>query len=191
VGKKGYILGSDDDWDYYYTGEKGLTLPALGWVPSYIYRSSSIAIYHEMDANLPRVRCGIFKWLRAGWSGVNMVKKKHIYDGLKRFAIPFKEIMEYPMLPSAEALASDFSRIRNYSKDTLRSKMETYSNILRRRYNDGYRLTGKWPANLFEDKSHWAGMTKKEMRSALVVEYMKSVIGKTSDGENAALFEFK
>jgi hypothetical protein len=37
VGKKGYILGSDDDWDYYYTGEKGLTLPALGWVPSYIF----------------------------------------------------------------------------------------------------------------------------------------------------------
>jgi hypothetical protein len=68
--------------------------------------------------------------------------------------------------------------------------METYSNILKKRYHDEYRLTGKWPANLFEDKSHWVEMTEKEMQSALVVEYMKSVIGKTSDSENSALFEF-
>ena len=37
VGKKGYVLGADDDWDYFYSGKKGLTIPALGWVSSYIY----------------------------------------------------------------------------------------------------------------------------------------------------------
>ena len=30
VGKKGYVLGADEDWDYFYSGKKGLTIPALG-----------------------------------------------------------------------------------------------------------------------------------------------------------------
>ena len=53
------------------------------------------------------------------------VKRKHIYSGLKRFAKSFKQIMEYPALPPVEVLATDFSRIRKFSDDTLRSKMNT------------------------------------------------------------------
>ena len=34
VGKKGYILGEDNDWDYFYSPKTGLTIPALGWVRS-------------------------------------------------------------------------------------------------------------------------------------------------------------
>ena len=29
VGKKGIILGNDNDWNYYYSGEPGFTRPAL------------------------------------------------------------------------------------------------------------------------------------------------------------------
>ena len=49
VGKKGYVLGADDDWDYFYSGKPGLTIPALGWVKSYMYESSGINIYDEVD----------------------------------------------------------------------------------------------------------------------------------------------
>jgi hypothetical protein len=85
VGKKGYVLGSDSDWDYLYTGKTGLTLPALGWVQSYMYDSMGINIYYAIEPTAPKVRCAVFKWLRAGWAGINMVQKKHIYRGLKRF----------------------------------------------------------------------------------------------------------
>ncbi len=34
VGKKGFVLGHDDDWNYYYTGIPGAAKPGLGWVKS-------------------------------------------------------------------------------------------------------------------------------------------------------------
>ena len=190
VGKKGYVLGADDNWDYYYSGKKGLTLPALGWVSSYMYGSAAINVYYELDAGSSRVRCAMFKWLRAGWSGINMVKRKHIYNGLKRFASPFKQIMEYPALPSADSLAVDFARIRRFSDDTLRSKMDTYADILKNRYNGDSR-NGKKVAEMLADRNHWSAMSRDEMEAALVIEYMKAVIGKTPAGEIEELLEVK
>jgi hypothetical protein len=191
VGKKGYVLGTDDDWDYFYSGKKGLTIPALGWVSSYMYAASAINIYYEMEPGSPRVRCAMFKWLRAGWSGINMVKRKHIYNGLKRFAGTFRQIMEYPALPPVEILAADFARIRKFSDDTLRSKMNTYSQILQRRYNGDNHNGKKRLAKLLADKGHWSGMSRDEMEAALVIEYMKGVIGKTPAAEIEELLEFK
>jgi hypothetical protein len=190
VGKKGYVLGADDDWDYFYSGKKGLSLPALGWVSSYMYGSSAINIYYEMDAGGSRVRCALFKWLRAGWSGINMVRRKHIYNGLKRFAKPFKQIMEHPALPPADSLAVDFARIQRFSDDTLRSKMDIYIDILKNRHNGDSRNGKKWVAKLLADKDHWSAMSRDEMEATLVIEYMKAVIGKTPDDEIEKLLEF-
>ena len=191
VGKKGYVLGSDDNWDYFYSGQKGLTIPALGWVNSYMYGSSAINIYYELDPGSPRVRCAMFKWLRAGWSGINMVQRKHIYYGLKRFAGPFKQIMEHPGLPPAKAMAVDFSNIRQFSDDTLRSKMNLYSDILKRRYNGNGHNGSKKVVRMMNDKSHWSGMSREEMEAALVIEYMKAAIGKTNVAEVEDLLGFK
>jgi len=153
VGKKGYILGDDNDWDYYYSGKTGLTLPALGWVRSYMYDSSGINIYQEIDPGGSRVRCGMFKWLRAGWSKINMVQKKHIHRGLKRFAVPFKEILEHPRLPSAATMAYDLARITGLSDAALMSKMDIYAELLEERHNSGKQRGKKWPRDLFENKS--------------------------------------
>jgi hypothetical protein len=120
-----------------------------------------------------------------------MVQRKHIYKGLKRFAIPFKEIMEYPSLPSVEVMVSDFSRIRKFSNDTLRSKMDIYSNILKRRYNGENHNGKKWLAKLLADRDHWSKMSRDEMESALVVEYMKAALGKTPVADIQDLMGFK
>ena len=191
VGKKGYVLGKDDDWDYYYSGKPGLTLPALGWVESYMYGSSGINIYDEVDPVAGRVRCAMFKWLQAGWSGINMVKRHHIYSGLKRFAIPMKKILEYPSLPSVVSMAGDLSRIKGFSEDTLRSKMKIYSGILQNRYDGGKGHTKKLPSHLFKVKNHWTQMSRDEMESALVIEFMKYTVGKTRPDEVRALLGLK
>ena len=191
VGKKGYVLGADDDWDYFYSGKPGLTIPALGWVNSYMYESSGINIYDEVDPVAMKVRCAAFKWLRAGWSGINMVQRQHIYSGLKRFAKPLKEILEYPSLPSVESMADDFSRIRGFSEDTLRSKMRIYSGILQNRYDRGGGRIGKLSANLFKNKPYWVQMSRDEMESALVIEYMKLAVGKTRPEEVRELLGLK
>jgi hypothetical protein len=189
VGKKGYVLGADNDWDYFYSGKRGLTLPALGWIRSYMYDSRTVAIYDETDRNKPSLRCAMFKWLRAGWSGINMVRNEHIYNGIKRFAKPFKEILESPLLPPLQTLTSDFKRIRGLSENTLRSKMKIYSNILKNRYNSGNPRSKNLPSKLFDNTRHWQRMSKEEMQSALVVEYMKAVMGKTDADETGELLE--
>jgi len=189
VGKKGYVLGDDDDWDYYYTGKTGLTLPALGWVKSYMYDSSGINIYYEIDAGSPKVRCAMFRWLRAGWSKINMVQKSHIYRGLKRFAMPFKEILEHRGLPPVAKMTDDFSKIMRLSDAALISRMEIYSRLLEKRYNSGKQRSRKWPADLFENKNHWRQLSRQEMESALVIEYMKYILGKSRPDELGELLD--
>jgi len=187
VGKKGYILGSDDNWDYYYTGEPGLTVSGLGWIRSYMYDSQGINIYYQLDENKPAVRCAVFKWLRAGWAKINVVKSHHIHAGLQRFAGSFKEIMESPLLPPVEVLAAGFSGIKNLSVDSLQNKIKIYAQILQKRYANSHSSAAKWNPKLLQDRGHWAGMSKQEMQAVLAVEYMKSILGKTQKDEVAAL----
>jgi len=126
VGKKGYVLGSDDNWDYFYSGKPGLTVPGLGWVRSYMYDSSGINIYYEIDPYAPLLRCGTFKWLRAGWSKINAVKNHHIHNGMKRFAKSFKEILEYPKLPSMNVFSDAYAKIKAMSENELKEGIKIH-----------------------------------------------------------------
>ena len=49
----------------------------------------------------------------------------------------------------------------------------------------------KWLAKLLAGKDHWFGMSREEMESALMIEYMKAVIGKTPAADIEELLEFK
>jgi len=69
--------------------------------------------------------------------------------------------------------------------------MDMYAAILKRRYNGDNRNGRKWPSKLLADRDHWFAMSRDEMESALVIEYMKAVIGKTSAAEIEELLEFK
>ena len=140
VGKKGLVLGSDDNWDYIYTGEKGCTRSGLGWVESYMYDSASIAVYYEEGGPSPKVHCGLFKWLRAGWAGINMVKPHHIRDGVKRFAKPLKNIVESPLLANTDQLAKTLQKINAMSEEELRQKVQRYYLHLKELHQNQNRL---------------------------------------------------
>jgi hypothetical protein len=45
-----------------------------------------------MDNGTLMVRCALFKWLQAGWSGLNMVRRKHIYSGQEGKLLDLYEI---------------------------------------------------------------------------------------------------
>jgi len=187
VGKKGYVLGSDDNWDYFYSGKPGLTKPGLGWVRSHMYDSYGINIYYEIDPYAPLLRCAAFKWVRAGWSKINVVKKHHIYNGIKRFAKSFKQIMEYPSLPSINTFGDAFSKINVMSANELKERLKIYLNILENRYGRDYRPPCAWSPQVFKDKSPWFQMSTEAMRSVLMVEYMKHAMGKSDTNVVVAL----
>jgi IS1 family transposase len=93
--------------------------------------------------------------------------------------VPFKEILEHPGLPSAATMAYDLARITGLSDAALTSKMDIYAELLKKRHNSGKQRGKKWPRDLFENKSHWRRLSREEMASALVVEYVKCAIGKS------------
>ena len=189
VGKKGYVLGSDDNWDYFYSGKPGLAKPGLGWVRSHMYDSYGINIYYEIDAHAPLLRCAAFKWVRAGWSNINVVKKHHIHNGIKRFAKSFKQIMEYRSLPSIEAFGDALSKINAMTADELKEKIKIYLDILENRYGRDYRPPRAWSPQVFKDRSPWLQMTTEAMQSVLMVEYMKHAMGKSDANVVLALLD--
>ena len=191
VGKKGYVLGSDDNWDYFYSGKPGLTIPGLGWVRSYMYDSYGVSIYYELDAAAPLLRCSIFRWVRAGWSGINAVKKHHIYDGIKRFAKSYKAIMEYPDLPGINQFSDIYSKITALSEKELRDRINIYLSILENRYGSDYRPSRALSPLVFQDKGPWLQMGADAMQSVLMLEYLKAVMEKTGPKRVKAFLEFK
>ena len=187
VGKKGYVLGSDDNWDYFYSGKPGLSMPGLGWVRSHMYDSYGINIYYEIDPYAPLMRFAAFKWVRTGWSKINVVKKHHIHNGIKRFAKSFKQIMEYPSLPGIDAFGDAFSKIKALPEDELKERMKIYLDILENRYGRDYRPPRAWSPRVFKDKSPWFQMSTEAMQSVLMVEYMKHALGKSDTNVVVAL----
>jgi len=188
VGRKGIVLGSDDNWDYLYSGRKGLSMPGLGWVSSYMYNSIGISFLYEVDSKKPVVRYAAFKWLRAGWADMNVVKNKHIHKGLVRYAKDLKMILEHPLLPEASELAKLFSDFENYPPEDIRAKVKSHLTALKNRYNGNKLSSGKnFPKNL-NIRKYLNQMTNKEIYALLVVEYMKSILGKNRYLDNKLLF---
>lgn len=175
VGRKGVILGKDEEWNYFYSGQKGLTKTGIGWAKSYIYDSFSVSFYYEVHEKSPMVRCGIFKWLRAGWANLNLVKKKHIYKGLKRCSKDFKTILEHPSLPQAPELARIFSNYYKLSNDDLRKKVKPHLRVLESLL-DKENPRFKSFAELLKSGRYLSQMTRQEMQAILVLEYVKSLV---------------
>jgi hypothetical protein len=179
VGRKGYIIGNDDDWTYFYSGEAGLNVTGLGWVKSYMYDSAGLSVYTEAEPDAGRVRIANFKWLRAGWSNINMVQNDHIYQGLVRFARAFKTIMESPRLPAVKTLEEDCLKIAGFSDAALRDQMKSYRRLLA---THGEKLNGgarKHLPEAFWSESYWEGLSREGMQSLMVLETFKGYLGKS------------
>lgn len=176
VGKKGLILGPDENWDYVYTGEKGVNKSGLGWVRSRIYSSNNIMIFYESENDENLVRCAVFNWIKAGWAGINMVNNEHIYYGILRFAHNFKEIIELSTLPAPDELVRQMARFQEMTTEELRKRTGIYLKQLGHKYAK----TEKQLAELLDDPNYINTLKREEMMNLLVREYAKVLIGKES-----------
>ena len=191
VGKKGLVLGNDDDWNYIYTGENGCTRTGLGWADTYMYGSESVAVYYEMTEPVPHVRCAVFKWVHAGWAGINMAQTIHIKNGVERFVRTFKKVIESPALPRPSELAAVIRRIENAPTPALREEVRDYFRVLKARHENDNRLTRKWLGKLFENDDYLNKMDREELTAAVCTEYLKYLLGKTHGFDIAFLEKAK
>lgn len=175
VGKKGVILGNDEDWNYYYSGEPGSARTGLSWVKSYIYDYYSVAVYAETGSSPAMVRAGIFQWIRAGWNGINFVQTEHIIRGIKRYAKNSKIILESPQLPAPGQIASAYHRLSELPHDELLVK---YTALQQARLALAVQ-SGKIDAEKVK-KDVYTGTPKEQIVEELMLEYLKVALGKPS-----------
>lgn len=125
VGKKGCIPGDGNNWHYFYSNEVGINKLGLSWVESFIYSADSLIVYIP-DSSTGTVKVGLFKWLNAGWKGLNMVNSDHILEGIERFAHSFKEVFEKQDLPDAETLAKRYRTLLTTQDEQLRNSIQPF-----------------------------------------------------------------
>ncbi|MCX5811997.1 MAG: hypothetical protein NT178_05555 [Proteobacteria bacterium] len=174
VGKKGIILGNDNSWNYYYSGEPGSARTGLGWVKSYIYDFFSVGIYVESGAVPVMVRSGVFQWLRAGWSGINFVKPNHIIEGLKRFSRDCRMNLESPRMPAPDQIISVYEWLSNMPADDLNKKYA----VLQQEQRSSAIQIGKISKSESDKQVTFANMPKEQMLQELMLEYLKMILGK-------------
>jgi hypothetical protein len=177
VGKKGVTLGADEEWNYLYTGDAGVPKFGLGWVRAYMYDSYSVMVYIETDPAAPRTRLGIFKWVRAGWQDINMVRSYHIYRGMNRFAKGFTEVLHSPSLADTSAITAEVTRIRQLSQDELKSAPRRYLDRLKKQYRHSDAFAENDTASLFEDDRYLNQLNREQMEAILIIEYLKNAAG--------------
>jgi hypothetical protein len=176
IGKKGVILGNDDDWNYYYSGVPGSAKAGLGWVKSYIYDFFSVGVYVESGSSPSMVRSGVFQWIRAGWSGINFVQTGHIIKGMKRNAKNSKTILESPNLPAPQQIVSNYQRLSALPQNDL---IERYNTLQQARQSLAV-LSGKIETNKIKKQDSYVNIPKEQIIEELMLEYFKITLGKSS-----------
>ena len=180
VGRKGAIIGKDTDWNYFYSGEKGLSKTGFGWVSSYMYDAFSVAVFFEPVANQPRTRVVNFKWLNAGWGGINMVKREDILEGCQRFASGFRKVLESPQLPEAEQMIDLYAKIKALPDQELTAKLQPVARALMKLSRTDPALSRGDFRDLIESGKYLKTMSREEREHLLMAESLKLTIGKPS-----------
>lgn len=176
VGKKGYILGNDNDWNYYYSDEIGSAKAGLGWVKSYIYDYFTVGVNVESGSSPSMVRTGVFQWIRAGWSGINFVQSEHIINGIKRYAKNSKSILESPKLPAPNQITAAYQRLSSLPHSDLLGK---YTALQLARQSLAVQ-SGKIATSKIKKQNSYAGTPKEQIVEELMLEYLKIALGKPS-----------
>jgi len=175
VGKKAVIL-DDGEWSYFYSGINGLNKGLIGWADTYMYDSASVQVFVEDNAH--QTTFMLFKWLRAGWSGLNVVQKDHINDGATRYANAFKKIVESDRLPDPDELAVRVRELSTMSDAELDHKISAYAVAIENISKTSPAMNKSEFQKVVEGGKYAKILNREERVGAILVEYLKSRLGK-------------
>jgi len=175
VGKKAVIL-DEGEWSYFYSGINGLNKGLIGWADTYLYDSASVQVFVEEGPH--QTTFMLFKWLRAGWSGLNMVQKEHILDGSTRYASAFKKIVESDRLPDADELAQRVRELSTMSDTELDHKISAYAVAIENIAKTAPAMNKSEFQKVVEGGKYAKILSREERIGAILVEYLKSRLGK-------------
>lgn len=177
AGRVGLIIGEDDDWTYLYTGRTGISWAGLGWIDTYMYDSRSVAFYVEGDRALTRF--AVFKWVRAGWAGVNFVRSEHIHDGLERYTRALKLILEHPVSADPSSFRAHFGAMRSLPRMRLSELAGGFLGRLQQSLaHRAETQSEKEALTLLQDHRYLGELQHEELQAIVGVEMLKSLMGR-------------
>ena len=174
IGRKGAIL-NDKEWDYFYSGLEGLNRGMIGWMDTFTYASGSVQVYIE-DMAQANTTVFLFKWLRAGWAGMNVVKRSHIYDGTLRYIRSFSKVVESDTLTPEQVMAA-MKDVNGLSKAEIDSYIKEYAVNFEARFKDNPKLEDSDYAEIIENGGYADVLDDKARLSILSLEKLKGLLG--------------
>jgi hypothetical protein len=174
VGRKGAIV-NDATWTYFYSGIEGLDRGLLSWMDTYMYSSCSVQVFVEKEGGW--TRDVLFKWLKAGWSGLNVVMRKHIFEGSVRFSESFKAVLESDRLPPSEELADMVTDINAMPDELVDDKIRVYARTFEFMNKNVKALQKKEFAKVLKDGGYADVLDRRERVGVLVLQKLKCLLG--------------
>ncbi len=176
TGKKGGFVPPYSNWDFVFTKDEGGTATGLGWMSTYMYASSAITLIFPVDDKTTGY--SMFKWLKAGWSGMNVVKRSHILSGADRNFAGMMTVMDNKKGVSAEHLEAINSTAHAYDRASMLKLLEPYSQELARLSKNDDILERDEFQTLLSGGKYIQGLTDDELRSLIKLNMLKRKLGK-------------
>ena len=177
VGKRAVIV-DDPNWTYFYSGEKGLSPAILKWMDTFIYDTSSVMIFHPAGDNRRATNVTLFKWINAGWLGMNMVKPGHIRAGSERFIENLKYVMESQDMPDDGTLAQKYNQMRTLPDENLDTLIKNYARNFEQYAMKHNELSEDRFSRLIRNGGYAQILNREERVGVLMLEFLKSQFGK-------------
>ncbi|MGB5422195.1 MAG: hypothetical protein WBN03_08550 [Desulfobacterales bacterium] len=177
VGKRAVIV-DDPNWTYFYSGEKGLSPAILKWMDTFIYDTSSVMIFHPAGDNRRATNVTLFKWINAGWLGMNMVKPGHIRAGSERFIENLKYVMESQDMPDDGTLAQKYNQMRTLPAENLDTLIKNYARNFEQYAMKHNELSEDRFSRLIRNGGYAQILNREERVGVLMLEFLKSQFGK-------------
>lgn len=178
VGRKATPIGAYDDWDFVYSDAAGTLASGIGWADTYMYASCALIVFYEEAPGSDVTRYTIFKWLDAGWSGMNMVKQEHLLAGAERSFAGLKAFLESPALPPADEISAYVESLHALDLDALRARFKPYSLKVSEAAADNRVLQSDDFQKKIANGSYGDSLSREDLIAALCVNWIKGKLGK-------------
>lgn len=178
VGKVGAILGKDDEWHYLYSKEVGSNLSLARWAETYMYDSANLTLFFESSPHAATTEMAFFKYVRAGWASMNMVKSKHIYEGSQRYLNGLRQILESPHRPSAESIENKYMEFKNMQTEQMRNNLVPFSTALAPWGEGKSDISSAKFKKVLSSQEYVASLSQRQMGSELLKQFLKKTLQK-------------
>ncbi|MDR3073475.1 MAG: hypothetical protein LBV01_01960 [Deltaproteobacteria bacterium] len=180
TGKKAAFIGDYSDWDFVYSGAVGTLAGGIGWAETFIYSAASIIVFYEDAPGGKQTGYAMYRWMDAGWSGLNMVKPAHISAGAERSFAGIKFFMESPRRPPASVIAAYAESLKALDAASLRQRFAPYSAKVEEAAKNVEALRTDDFQKVIKGGGYGKSMGKEYLIAALCVNFVKEKLGKAT-----------